>query len=56
MILLVVLAVIVLVVGGVVFYFYNKYDEEIGICRELKGEADVWFDAGVVGPDDCSSF
>ena len=56
MILLAVLAVVVLVVGGVVFYFYNKYEEEIGVFRGLKGEADVLFDEGVVGPDDCSSF
>jgi len=55
-VLLVVLVVIVLLVGGLIFYFYNKYEEEIGVFRGLKGEADVLFDEGVVGPDDCSSF
>ena len=56
MILLVVLAVILLVVGGTVYYFYDKYEEEIGVFLELKDEADVLFDAGILGPDDCSSF
>ena len=54
-ILLAVLLVVVLVVAGAVFYFYNKYSEEVGVFLDLKDEADELFDQGVVGPDDCSS-
>jgi hypothetical protein len=47
------LVVIVLVVGIVIAVFYNKYSDEIAEFKELKAEADILFDAGVTGPDEC---
>jgi len=46
----------ILIIGILGFYFYNKYSEEIGKLREIKGDADILFSQGIVGPNNCSSF
>lgn len=56
LIVLIVLIVGFFIVGVTGFYFYDKHEEEIAIYRSLRVDAEVLFERGVLGPNECSSF
>jgi len=56
LILIITLITIILLISLTVIILYNKYSAEIATFSALKQDADILFNQGVTGPNDCDSF